>query len=167
MIEVKNNLNKRSLLLLLTAVLAIGTLGAYYVYAEGEEIIPKLEGSLIPFRFRWGACNMMGQLSEEQRSQLAADIQDLIATRMEEWGIERPEPLLSEEQRSELRAGIQELREAEATKEEIHEYITEKFAEWGVDLPEMPERHQEGRRFGKRGKGPRCFMKHTSNGKEP
>ena len=153
----KNKLNKRNTLLLLSLVLVVGSIGVYYVYADGEDIMPDLEDGGFPFMHRLGFQNHMDLLNEEQRSQLATDIQDLIATRMEEWGIERPEPLLTEEQRSEIKAGIQELRDSGATVEEIREFFTETLTGWGVELPDMPERPHRRSISGCRGKGPRFF----------
>jgi hypothetical protein len=166
LLEVKDSLNKRNILLLLVAVLAVGAVGIYTVYANSEDGLLDLEGCGFPAMRGWRFHNRRGMelLSEEQRGELAFEIQGLIESKMEEWGIERPEPLLTEEQRTEIRAGIAELRESEATREDIQAYITEKLAEWGIELPEMPERHQRGRGFGRMGKGPRCFMKPDPNG---
>ena len=155
-------------MLLLVAVLAVGAVGVYTVYADGEEILPDAVGDGFSAMCRGGFRNRkgMGLLSDEQRSELASEIQGLIESKMKGWGIERPEPLLTEEQRSEIRAGIAELRESEATNEEIQAYITGKLAEWGIELPEMPERPQIGQGFGRRGKGPRSFMKPDPSGEE-
>ena len=133
---------RKALTLCAIAVLALSIGGVYSVYAETQDDAgtAELEGCGLFAWKGWGMPfgRMMGTLTEEQRNELASEIQDLVSSKFEDWGIEPPEPLLSEEQRSELRAGIEELREGGATSEEIRDYVAEKLEEWGVELPEMP-----------------------------
>jgi hypothetical protein len=130
-------------LLCAVAVLALSVGVIYTVSAEDQE-----EGTTVDSEGRgffamrgWGMPfrHAIGTLTEEQRNELASEIQELISSKFEEWGIEPPEPILSDEQRSELQAGIEQLREDGATPEEIKEYVAGKLEEWGVELPEMPE----------------------------
>lgn len=134
------------MLLCAVAVLALSLVGIYAVSAENEDEdtsigtdgrrILTMRGGRISFK------GIMGILTEEQRNELTSEIQDLVSSKFEEWGIELPEPILSEEQRSELKAGIEQLREEGATPEEIREYIDEKLEEYGVELPEYS--HMDG-----------------------
>lgn len=152
---------RKVLLLCTIAILALSIGGIYAVYAETQD-----EGESTDIE-GWGFFAMRGwgmpfrrvvvTLTEEQRNELVSEIQDLVTSKFEEWGIELPELLLSEEQRSELQAGIEELKEAGATQEEIREYIAEQLEKWGVELPEMPE---YACRFHRRGR----FMNRPLNG---
>ena len=149
---------RKALVLCAIAILALSIGGIYSVYAEAQDESGStdLEGCGFFAGRGWGMPfgRMMGTLTEEQRNELVSEIQDLVSSKFEEWGIEPPEPLLSEEQRSELRAGIEELREAGATPEEIREYIAEQLEEWGVELPEMPENACRFQRRGRFMNGP-------------
>ena len=105
-----------------------------------EDSACEWEGLGFPLMRGWGRSfgTVFGSLSEDQRSELASEIRDLISSKLDERGVEPPEPILSEEQRDELRSGIEDLRESGATPEEIREYVAGKLEEWGVDLPEPP-----------------------------
>ena len=144
---------RKALVICAIAILALSIGGIYSVYAEIQDDggITDLEGWGFFAGRGWGMPfrRMMGTLTEEQRNELASEIQDLVSSKFEEWGIEPPEPLLSEEQRSELWAGIEELKEAGVTPEEIRVYVAEQLEEWGVKLPEMPE---DACRFHRRGR---------------
>jgi hypothetical protein len=161
--EVKTHLKKISKVVLICAVVVLAaSIGAVYaVYAENQDEETSIDdegrgffamkGWGMPFR------GVMGALTEEQRNELAAEIQDLVLSKFEEWGIELPEPMLSDEQRSELLAGIEQLREDGATREEIREYIAEKLEEWGVEPPELPDDYGRCKRRGH-------FMNRPPNG---
>jgi len=161
---VKIHLKKISKVVLLcaVAVLAVSIGAVYAVYAENQD-----EGTSVDaeecgfFAMRgWGMPfrGVMGALTEEQRNELAAEIQDLVSSKFEEWGIEPPEPILSDEQRSKLQAGIEQLKEDGATREEIREYIAEKLGEWGVELPEPPDDYGRCQRRGRFMNGPPTGM---------
>ena len=131
----------KAVLLCVFAVMALSIGGIYAVSAQNED-----DGASVDtdgrgfFAMMWRRMpfgRMMGSLTEEQRN----EIQDMIASKLEEWGIEPPEPLLTEEQHDELRTGIEELRASDATPEEIKEYIAGKLEAWGVELPDRPIRH--------------------------
>jgi hypothetical protein len=136
------NRTRKSLLLCAVIALAVVAGGVWTVAAEDAETDSacEWEGLGFPLMRGWGRPfgAVFGSLSEDQRSELASEIQGLISSKLEEWGVEPPEPILSEEQRDELRSGIDDLREAGATPEEIREYVAGKLEEWGVDLPEPP-----------------------------
>jgi len=109
-----------------------------------------------------------GQLTDEQREQVRARIQELRqqgATREEiheavkamlsEFGIQIPEnppqrrqgprgdrPLfnkLTDEQKTELQQRVQELRQRGAIREEIRDAVNELLQSWGIEIPERPE----------------------------
>jgi hypothetical protein len=157
---VKTHLKKISKVVLICAVAVLtASIGAIYaVHAENQDEGTPVDAEMwgvfamrgwgMPFR------GMMGALTEEQRNELAAEIQDLVTSKFEEWGIELPEPILSDEQRSELQAGIEQLREEGATREEIREYIAEKLEEWGVEPPELPDDYGRYRCRGRFMNGP-------------
>ena len=132
---------------MLIAVLAVGTVGIYTVYADGEDGLLDPDECGLPVRHGWGFRDRMGLFSEEQRSELNSEIQDLIESKMEGWGIERPEPLLTEEQKTELEALISDLKTGEATCTEIQNAVKMKMTEWGIELPEMPQKNQCFGRF--------------------
>jgi len=46
---------------------------------------------------------------------------------------------LTEEQREAIHAMVKEMREAGASREDIHAAVRDMFAEFGIDLPECPE----------------------------
>ena len=48
-----------------------------------------------------------------------------------------------------IQAGIEQLREDDATREEVREFIAGKLEEWGVELPEL---HDDAHRFQGRGR---------------
>jgi hypothetical protein len=99
----------------------------------------------------------MEALTEEQREELLSEIQALVSSKFEEWGIEPPEPLLTEEQHEQLKNLITEMREAEATPEEVKEAVKELLEEFGVELPprgELPP----GKFAGRGGFKCRCRM---------
>ena len=97
------------------------------------------------------------RLTDEQREQLHATVQDLRdkdATREEiraavdalfdEWGIERPQhdpghkgpawmQNLTQEQRQSIRDLIHQMREDGASRQEIHDAVQKQLQEWGVD----------------------------------
>jgi hypothetical protein len=139
---VNENLKRTSkaVLLCVFAVIALSLGGLYAVSGqnedEGASIDSEGRGFFAMMQRGMPFGRMMGSLTEEQRN----EIQDMIAFKLEEWGIEPPEPLLTEEERDELRTGIEELRELDATPEEIKEYIAGKLEAWGVELPERPIR---------------------------
>ena len=114
--------------------------GAWMVAADAGVEDSAVDGESHPFRGMWmmrgRRSNAWSELSQEQRSELRSEIQELITNKFEEWGLEAPTPLLTEEQRSELMSEIQELRDAGATREEIRELVLSKFEEWGIELPE-------------------------------
>jgi DNA-binding transcriptional regulator YhcF (GntR family) len=67
-------------------------------------------------------------------------------------------PDLTEEQRSELHELVSGMREAGATREEIHAAVGELFESWGMEAPERPKGgpRREVRRDGHgKGRGPR------------
>ncbi len=138
------------MLLLAVTAIAIGSVGIYTVFAQGEDptLNQEKDGSMPMLRF--GTGRKIGYLNEEQRKELATDIQALIESKMEKLGIERPEPLLTEEQRTEIKTIIYEMRTANATVEEIREAVKEKTIEWGIELPEMPLRDQCSGKFFRR-----------------
>jgi len=121
-------------------VMALVIGGAWMVAADAEVEDSGVDGECHPFRGMWmlrgRRFNAWSELSQEQRSELRSEIQELITNKFEEWGLEAPTPLLTEEQRSELMSEIQELRDAGATREEIRELVSSKFEEWGIELPE-------------------------------
>lgn len=102
----------------------------------------------------------MEQLTEDQREeirQMVTEMREAGATReeihaavhakLEGWGIEIPDhpgrghrrqvmEQLTEEQREELHQMVMEMREADATREEIHAAVREKLQAWGIELPE-------------------------------
>jgi DNA-binding transcriptional regulator YhcF (GntR family) len=107
------------------------------------------------------------QLTEEQRQELESlreemveagatreEIREAIHAQLEAWGVDVPERSgprgpqldLTEEQKQELKQLRQELREAGASREEIHEAIRDQLEAWGIDPPE--------RRMGRRGPRP-------------
>jgi hypothetical protein len=130
--------------------LALSVGGIYAVYAEGgdqgitgdgEGIFP-MKGLGMPHRGFWGS------LTEEQRNELRSEIRDLVESKLDEWGIEPPEPLLTEDQRAELQEYIEDLKEEGYSPQEIREKIAEKLESWGVELPEPPINrrcHRRGR----------------------
>ena len=147
----KNDLNKKSILFLVVVALAISSIGILTLYAQGEDQPLNSEECGVRPLWRFGNRYAFGMLSEEQRQELANEINNLIESKMEEWGIEPPEPLLTEEQRTELKALIDELKAANATLEEMREAIKAKIYEWGIDLPEKPQRGQcFGKFFGRK-----------------
>ena len=134
------NLKKTSKAVLLCAfaVMALSLGSIYAISAQNEDkgasVDTEGRGFFALMRRGMAFGRMMGSLSEEQRN----EIHDMITSKLEEWGIEPPEPLLTEEQRNELRTGIEELRKSDATPEEIKEYIAGKLEAWGMELPERP-----------------------------
>jgi DNA-binding transcriptional MerR regulator len=144
----------KAVLLCAVALLALSFVSIYIVSAENEDESASIDtegGGFFAMRgWRMPFGRVMGNLTEEKRDELASEIQDLISSKLDEWGIEPPEPLLTEEQRSELRTGIEQLRENGATPEEIREFIAENLEEYGIELPEWPNdscRFQRGGRF--------------------
>lgn len=104
-------------------------------------------------------------LTEDQKAELQSAVESLreqgatreeihaaVAALFQEWGIEMPEnfagrmgkrgrkgeqcPQLTEEQREQLHTTIQSLRDADATREEIHAAAQELFETWGLEMPE-------------------------------
>lgn len=126
----------KAVILCVFAVMALSLGGIYAASAQNEDDGVSEDAEGIGFFAMMRRCmpfgRMMGSLTEEQRN----EIQDMIASKLEEWGIEPPEPLLTDEQRDELRNGIEELKGSDATPEEIKEYIEGKLEAWGVELPE-------------------------------
>lgn len=142
------------MILCAVALLALSMIGIYAVSAEKEDVSTSIDSegrgffAMRGWRLPFG--RVMRNLTEEQRNELASEIQDLISSKLDEWGIEPPEPFLTEEQRSELKAGIEGLRKAGATMEEIREFIDGKLEELGVELPENLGRFQRGFSFSPR-----------------
>lgn len=136
------NRTRKSLLICAIVALAVVAGGVWTVAAEDAEEDSACEWEGLGFPLMRGGGRsfgtVFGSLSEDQRSELASEIRDLISSKLDERGVEPPEPILSEEQRDELRSGIEDLRESGATPEEIREYVAGKLEEWGVDLPEPP-----------------------------
>ncbi len=78
------------------------------------------------------------------------DIYQAVDALFAEWGVEAPEwrkgqmsghrgvgdPQLTDEQRDELRTTIAEMRQAGATREDIHAAVEALYAEWGLEMPE-------------------------------
>lgn len=128
---------KKAIFIASMILIALAVVGAWTVAADDEVKDSTVDGESRPFRCMWmlrgWRSNAWGELSEEQRSELRTEIQELIARKFEEWGLEPPEPLLTEEQRSELKAGIEQLRDEGATPEEIREFIDGKLEEWGLE----------------------------------
>jgi len=148
-------LGKRNKAVLLASVALIAlVLGGVWMVAADEVEDIAADGEDQSCRCMWTLrgrlANAWSVLSEEQRSELASEIQALIAEKFEEWGLDPLQledlPLgrfegrgfmskLTEEQRSELISEIQALKDAGATCEEIQELITRKFEEWGLEPP--------------------------------
>jgi hypothetical protein len=145
------NKNRKALLICTVAVLALAIGGIYSVSADNLEEGSDANGWGFFAMRGWGMPfrGMIESLTEEQRNELATEIQELVESKFKEWEIEPPEPLLSEDQRSDLQDGIEQLREDGATPEEIREYIDGKLKEYGVELPRRPEGHC---RFQRRGR---------------
>ncbi len=105
------------------------------------------------------------QLTDEQKQELhdlisgmredgatREEIKQAVDALFTEWGIERPgrgdrkggrgfaDPQLTEEQREAVQAKVTELRQAGATREDIHAAIEALYAEWGLDMPEKTGR---------------------------
>ncbi len=105
-----------------------------------------------------GPCR--AQLTEEQRETLRTTVQNLrdqgatrreihdaVASLFAEWGVEMPEHYrgchgkkgrprmqnLTEEQRRTIRDMAREMRQAGATREEIHDAVQKQLREWGFD----------------------------------
>jgi ribosomal protein L23 len=115
---------------------------------------------------RGGSNGNLPALTDEQKAELKAlresmtadgatreEIRAAVEALFADWGIEMPnwnkgrrghagfnDPQLTDEQREILQAKIAELREAEATREEIHEAIEALYAEWGLEMPERDGR---------------------------
>ncbi len=110
-------------------------------------------------------------LTEEQRTELETLVETLreagsdrkavreaVDAKLEEWGIERPEPPedggpgmhggpfadLTEEQRTELETLVETLRESGSDREAVREAVNNKLEEWGIELPEPPEGGRHG-----------------------
>jgi len=106
----------------------------------------------------------MSQLTDEQKAELQQlleplrgseatpeETRDAISAKLEEWGIEIPEPneqqrpeprwmsQLTDEQKAELQQLLDSLRESGATQEETREAMNAKLQEWGIELPAPPE----------------------------
>jgi len=112
------------------------------ITGDGDGFFP-MGGWRMPHRGFWGS------LTEEQRNELHSEIRDLVESKLDEWGIEPPEPLLTEDQRAELQEYIEDLREEGYSPQEIREKISEKLESWGVELPEPPINNCRFRRRGR------------------
>jgi hypothetical protein len=143
----------RKVLITCTIIVLVLSIGAIYaVNADGGEqgLEKDHEEGVFPLRgWRMRFRAFKGSLTEEQRNELASEIEDLIALKCEEWGLELPEPLLTDDQRYELREYVNELRDGGMSPQEIREKVAEKLEEWGVELPEFPE---HSCRFQRRGR---------------
>ena len=100
------------------------------------------------------------QLTPEQREQLKAKIAEMkeagaskeeihqaVVEMLKDWGVKRPQRRLGQggilqqltpEQRQELKDMVAELKEAGASKEEIHQAVAEQLQDWGVERPQRP-----------------------------
>ncbi len=89
------------------------------------------------------------------------DVRAAVDAKLAEWGIEKPEiagprgleAVLTAEQRTELSALIKGLKEADASREDVHAAVDAKLAEWGIEKPEPPVKAGRGGRMGHRGRG--------------
>jgi len=106
----------------------------------------------------------MSQLTDEQKAELQQlldslresgatpeEIRDTINAKLEEWGIEIPEPSdqqrpeppwmsqLTDGQKAELQQLLDSLRESGATPEETREAMNAKLQEWGIELPALSQ----------------------------
>jgi len=96
------------------------------------------------------------QTVEQLREQGATpnEIHDAVSQLFEQWGIEKPEmgafmgprlgfenrgehPQLTDEQRQMLRDTIQKMRQEGASREEIHQAVSDLFSQWGIEQPAM------------------------------
>ena len=73
---------------------------------------------------------------------------------------------LTEEQREALHERVLEMREAGASREEIHARIREMLQGWGIEVPERPERGDRGCREGEGHRHPRFLDQLTEEQRE-
>lgn len=106
----------------------------------------------------------MSQLTDDQKTEIQQltqsmkdsgatfqEIRDAVNAKLEEWGIEIPEPndqqrpepgwmsQLTDEQKVELQELVDSLRESGATPEETRDAMNAKLQEWGIELPATPQ----------------------------
>jgi DNA-binding transcriptional regulator YhcF (GntR family) len=139
----------RNIGIMLVVVLLVATVGATMVYGE-----------------RGGRRGHFGaQLTEEQREAVHAKIKEMreagasreeihqaVRETLEGYGISLSEGALerggrrghfgaqlTEEQREAVHAKVREMREAGASREEIHQAVREMVAGFGIDLPDCKE----------------------------
>ena len=146
---------RKQLTLVLMLALAIAMVGTALTYAGGR-------GFRSGGPRQGDGQNLRDRLSEEQQTalhEMVTDMRETGATReeireargamLEEFGVELPEnwgerkgrgldlrDSLTEEQRTALHEKVTEMKEAGATREEIHEARREMLEGYGVELPE-------------------------------
>jgi DNA-binding transcriptional regulator YhcF (GntR family) len=147
----------RRLSLLLVFVVAVA--GVALVYAGRSGSVPEGHGHHGP------SGGFLSQLTEEQRDAIHEKIMEMkdagasreeihqaVREMLEGYGIEPPEPgegprgphgklgeLLNEEQRGAIHDIVTEMREAGASREEIHEAVRQTLQGWGIEPPEPGE----------------------------
>ena len=86
---------KSKAMLIISVILMSLAIGAIWMVTAEDDVDRSIEGEYQSLGYMWMArglrSNSWGVLSEEQRSELASEIQNLITEKFEEWGLEPPQ----------------------------------------------------------------------------